>query len=288
MAHQQGFRFNFFLAAALIIPLACTYPAPYVADPEAQRADDSGIDIVVAPDLLRVHDTVQARCYILHRDGTRRPADSGTAWSTSDPLVLEAGPSGLIRALGPGSAEIIAEAGGFSASRRVTVEGIPDYSGLVISEVCYDPLEQEESLEFIELVNTSPEVRGIGGMILIDGSSKSTPFIFPGGTMLEPGAFMVVARSSGVFTEKFGVTPDFGTLALSLNNTGESVFLISPDGERLDQVFMEGGTAEFPAPAEWCATKQPAAPDGQSVYRISPDDTDSCADWSAGTPTPGY
>jgi hypothetical protein len=288
MAKQQGFLVKFIYAAVLIIPLACAYPRPYVADLEDIRSDDTGIDIVVTADLLLVNDTVQARCYLLHQDGTRSPADAGAAWSTGDPQVLDADPSsGLILAVGPGSANIVAEAGGFSTTRRITVEGVPDYTGLVISEVYYDPKDKEDS-EFIELYNGSNTEIDLSGLGLVDGSSSSKIFIITPGTVISAGGFLVIARKPDIFAQEFSNPPDLWGYSFSLNNDNEAVFIKLNDGTVLDSVYLKGGTAAFPAPDGWCETKHPSSPEGQSVYRISPDDSDTCADWSAGTPTPGH
>ncbi len=270
-----------------IFMLSCAYPNAYVPESCDTPPAASGLDIVLSPDALRVEDTTRARCFIIHKDGTRSEADTGIEWATDCPGVLEVFSTGEVRALSAGTAEILARAAGLSASRHILVEGQPDYSGILISEVYYDPDEYEESLEFIEIVNTATDVRDIGGLSIIDGSSKSAPFIFPAGTRMEPGKYMVVARSSDKFLEIFCMKPDFGTLKLSLNNTGETVCIIAPDRTPVDQVYIKGGAAEFPAPDNWCSAKQPSAPEGQSIYRNSLSDTGSCTDWSAGIPSPG-
>jgi len=267
--------------------LSCAYPNAYVPEVCDTTNAASGLDIVVSPDALRVEDTIRAQCFIIHQDGTRSEVDTGVEWATDCTRVLEVSPSGLVRALSAGTAEVLAKAAGFSASRRILVEGQLDYSGILISEVYYDPDVDDESLEFIEIVNTATGMRDIGGLSIIDGNSKSAPFTFPSGTKMGPGTYMVVAHSSDKFYGKFCINPDFGTLKLSLNNNGETVCIIAPDGTQIDQVYIKGGTAEFPAPDSWCATKQPSAPEGQSIYRSSLSDTGSCTDWSAGTTSPG-
>lgn len=285
MAWHDGIRRRCVVPAVLIIPLACAYPKPYVAVPEDIRSDDTGIDIVLTADLLRVNDTVQAQCYILHRDGTRRAADTGVSWSAGNPLVLDAGPSGLIRALGAGSADIVAEAGGFSASRRIIVEAVPDYSGLVISEVCYDP--KDEEAEYIEMHNRSAEDLNVSGLGVVDGNPGSTEFIIPPGNSIPAGGYLVIARRPDNFAAEFYYSKAIGYYSFSLSNSGECVFIKLNDGTVLDSVYIKGGTATYPAPDGWCETKHPVSGDGQSVFRISPIDTNTCADWSAGTPTPG-
>ncbi len=270
-----------------IFMLSCAYPNAYVPESCDTPPAASGLDIVLSPDALRVEDTTRARCFIIHKDGTRSEADTGVEWTTDNPRILEVFSTGEVRALSAGTAEILARAAGYSTTRRINVEGRLDYSGILISEVYYDPDADEESLEFIEIVNTATDMRDIGGVSIIDGSSKSTPFTFSSGTRMEPGTCMVVARSSDKFYEKFCINPDCNTLKLTLNNSGEAVFITAPDGTRIDQVYIKGGTAEFPAPDNWCSAKQPSAPEGQSIYRNSLSDTGSCTDWSAGIPSPG-
>ncbi len=74
--------------------------------------------------------------------------------------------------------------------------------------------------EWIELYNLGPDAVDLGGWMLDDIlNAGSRPYIFPAGTVLEPGGFLVRYRS---------------TTGVALNQDADSVNLIAPDGRLVD------------------------------------------------------
>ena len=82
-------------------------------------------------------------------------------------------------------------------------------TGLVISEILYNPAGNpgySNSTEFIEIYNSNPFYEDIGGYRI----SGSIDYVFPAGTRLAEGAFVVVARNPAVVRSTYGITNVFG------------------------------------------------------------------------------
>jgi hypothetical protein len=84
-------------------------------------------------------------------------------------------------------------------------------TGLVITEIMYNPrpapvVSTNLTYEFVELSNTKPWDEDISGFS-IDGSVHYT---FPPGTILRPGAFLVVARVPTLIQSRYGITNVLG------------------------------------------------------------------------------
>jgi hypothetical protein len=121
-------------------------------------------------------------------------------------------------------------------SRGVPVAGAADtqtiqYTGaaespvgrVVINEIMYHPVQP--GAEFVELYNTSAQnAFDLGGWVL-DGAG----FTFPSGTVLEAGAYLVVAQDAVVFSAAYGSgLPLAGVFDGVLDNQGETLRLIKP------------------------------------------------------------
>jgi len=122
-------------------------------------------------------------------------------------------------------------------------------SGVLINEFLPHPASGSE--EFIELFNTGGAAIDISGWQLDDASGGSSPYFIPLGTILQPGAFMAFFKS---------------TTDLALNDDGDSVRLLHPDGSIADEVTYDRDPKEN---VSWARV-----PDG--------------GDWNPlGIPTPG-
>lgn len=77
---------------------------------------------------------------------------------------------------------------------------------LVITEIMYHPAGESlddgtESLEFIELTNTGTAVIQLGNYQF----SQGVEFVFPNGSSLQPGSFLLVAGDSSAVKQHYGV-----------------------------------------------------------------------------------
>jgi len=105
--------------------------------------------------------------------------------------------------------------------------------------------------EWIELYNDSAQDLDLGGCLLDDSKGGLQPFVFPTGTWLPAGAYgMYYQRDTGI----------------RLNNEGDSVRLMAPDGVVVDEATYE-----------------------QADYDVSYSRTDGCdGGWVSGqSPSPG-
>jgi Lamin Tail Domain/CotH kinase protein len=97
-------------------------------------------------------------------------------------------------------------------------------ANLVVSEIMYNPPAPEGGdAEYIELMNIHPSAPlDLSGVQFIDGIA----FNFAPGTMLGPGARVLVVRNIAVFNAKYGAgLPVAGEYSGSLDNAGERVVL---------------------------------------------------------------
>ena len=104
---------------------------------------------------------------------------------------------------------------------------------LLITEIMYHPpplngIDGDE-YEFIELKNAGAATLNLNGMAFTGGIE----FTFPAGSMLAPGAFLVLAENAVRFHEKYGANISvFGSYGpgTSLANSGESIVLRDAGG----------------------------------------------------------
>lgn len=107
-------------------------------------------------------------------------------------------------------------------------------TGMVFSEIMYHPgshpgfpgVGGTNHLEFIELLNTLGIPEDLGGY-RIDGDIHYT---FPAGTILAPGAYLVVARSPEDLTRIQGATNVVGPFTGNLSNSSGKLQLRNPAG----------------------------------------------------------
>ena len=123
-------------------------------------------------------------------------------------------------------------------------------TSLVISEILFNPLDRVDgkNLEFVELFNALGEPQDISGYRL-DGAAD---FRFPSGTVLAPGAFLVVAQNPADVEAVYGITGVLGPFANtnSLPNDRGTIQL----RHRTGAVFLE---ANYDTQPPW-----PVSPDG--------------------------
>jgi hypothetical protein len=122
-------------------------------------------------------------------------------------------------------------------------------TGLAITEILYNPPPLEpgstNSLEYVELFNSNPFFEEIGGYRL----SGDVQFIFPAGTSLQGGHYLVIARDPEAIRRTYGIANVVGPFTGSLKPTGRVQLL-----DRVDAVMLDVPYSHLPP---W-----PAAADG--------------------------
>jgi len=111
-------------------------------------------------------------------------------------------------------------------------------TSIVINELMYHPYENDDALEYIELYNRGNEAVDMSGWSFDEG----VDFVFPVGTTLQAGEYLVVAKDYKAITKKYRITNAIGDFAGTLDNDGERVELVDALGNTVDDVrYAPGG-----------------------------------------------
>ncbi len=146
-------------------------------------------------------------------------------------------------------------------------------SPVVISEIHYKPEPSTEWIEFVELHNAGISPVDLSGWLL-DGGIR---FLFPAGSNLEPGGYLVIAQNADAFSAKYGM-PAMGQFQGRLGNEGEQLTLRNATAEIIDDVAYRFG---FPWPTV-------GTPPGHSIQLINPAlDNAQAGAWRSADPSPG-
>ena len=150
-------------------------------------------------------------------------------------------------------------------------------SDVILNELMYHPPEDRDDLQWIELFNRGSEAVDLSGWSF----KKGVEFVFPAGTTIESGGFIVVARDTNAFAtnyaREFGQARLFGNFSGRLSHGGETVALANRQGKTVDAVkYSDRGAWSRGAdglsaslerispdaaggdPANWAASKLPA------------------------------
>lgn len=125
----------------------------------------------------------------------------------------------------------------WSASCPVVFYFPQDYSPLVINEINYHPADsivadERDSYEFIEIKNNGTDAIHLANVNFTQGIR----FTFDKNTIIQPDSFVVLARDSATFFEKYGFKPD-GDYDGKLSNDGEYLALSDPFDNLIDSVL---------------------------------------------------
>ncbi len=154
-----------------------------------------------------------------------------------------------------------------------SIDDEPEIPLVVINEIMYNPpsaLGDDDNWEFIEIYNNDTESVDLSGWSFSDGID----FNFSDGTILNAGAYLVIARVPDTIADFYGISNLTGPFenGTALNNGGENVELSDGSGNVVDFVDYDDG-------GDW-----PSEPDGDgpSLSLINPDfDNNLPESWEA-------
>ena len=147
---------------------------------------------------------------------------------------------------------------------------------VIINELHYHPGDGGSSGEFVELHNYGSRDVDISGWLL----SGAITYVFPQGSVMEAGGFLVIAANADLLAIRYDLPRDSlqGDFSGNLDNAGELLQLWTPLGYMVS--FVDYGESDL-----W-----PETPDGlgPSLERISPalEETDPRG-WGASIPVGG-
>ena len=171
------------------------------------------------------------------------PTASSTPSATATPARSPGGtaalppPAGSVAASGtpaatPGTPATVRANGGPPPERSASTTG---FGGLRVSEILVDPSEpgRDASYEWVELENTGTEPVDLAEWQLGDARDLD-PLA---SAVVPPGAFIVIAGPDAQLPAgALVVRVADGTIGLGMNNDGDLIRLIGPDGESVDAV----------------------------------------------------
>ncbi|MCP4589866.1 MAG: lamin tail domain-containing protein, partial [bacterium] len=126
-------------------------------------------------------------------------------------------------------------------------------------------------VEFIELYNAGSETLDLSGVYFSDGIE----FAFPTGSLLEPGAYVVLTQDQALFETVYPGVPLSGVYTDQLSNGGETLEISAPD----DSVILAMSYNDTPP---W-----PTAADGQGFSLVVADVFGSPGDAANWRPSTG-
>ncbi|MEW6159888.1 MAG: CotH kinase family protein [Verrucomicrobiota bacterium] len=147
---------------------------------------------------------------------------------------------------------------------------------VVINEIMYNPPDERDDLQFVELHNRSArEVRLAGWSF-----SKGLKFQFPASSRIPPGGYVAVCRDTRAFTAHYATNagPVLGNFEGKLSHQSERIELVNEQNQVIDSV-------KYSDKAPW-----PIGADGYSasLERICPDVAGDLPENWAPSPLPKY
>ena len=122
-----------------------------------------------------------------------------------------------------------------------------DSSAIVINEINYNSADDYDAQDWVELTNNGGGAINLSGWQFKD-EDDSHVFVIPEQTILENGAFIVLAEDTAIFNEFFpGTGPVVGNLNFGFSGGGELIRLYDANGVFIDQVTYDD---DDPWPAE--------------------------------------
>lgn len=122
----------------------------------------------------------------------------------------------------------VCNAGEWSPLDEATFTVADYYQALRLTELMYHPLENE-SYEFIELLNSGTSTLAMAGVRFSEGIE----YTFPTGVTLAAGSYLVLAADQAAFTSRYPDVAVAGVYTGRLNNAGETVTLVDPQGSNI-------------------------------------------------------
>jgi len=105
-------------------------------------------------------------------------------------------------------------------------------AAIQISEIMYHPKSDEAHLEYVEIYNETSARRDLSGWAF----TKGIKYTFTSGTVIEPHAYLVIARDPATIMTSYSITNVVGPYEGALDNDGEKIVLCDPAGGAVAEV----------------------------------------------------
>ena len=223
-------------------------------DDSADEPQPQGIlqGISFSTDLTQVtsRQTVQLTVEGTYDDGSVWDLSADADYQSSDPSVLKVYVPGIGQPLGAGTTTLSASVGGMLAKANIEITvvlAVASAGDLAINELMINPNSMDISgdggvdvsdNEFIEVGNAADVSLDLSGVTIFDADNSSHRHVFAQGTVLKPGATIVVF-GGGDISALSADNATFVTAAndddplaygLALSNQQDTVRLVAADG----------------------------------------------------------
>ena len=122
-----------------------------------------------------------------------------------------------------------------------------ELAAITITEIFFHPAldDPDESLEFVEIYNEGSIVEDISGYFF----SRGIKFVFPENTFLRSKQTLVICVDEAAVRTRFGIENVIGNFTGRLDNGGETIALVNPNGSPIAEVkYRDRGS--WPAAAD--------------------------------------
>jgi hypothetical protein len=110
---------------------------------------------------------------------------------------------------------------------------------IVINEINYNSAEDFDSGDWIELYNRSDQQVSLSDWYFSD-SDENHKFIFPGGTVIDPGQYLVIVDNDSAFTSRFPDVQNYlGETGFGLKGSGEFIKIVNDEGIIIDSLTYD-------------------------------------------------
>ena len=232
--------------------------------------DVCGIKLIIPSEVVE-GDYHELKSVILKKDGTRAITED-VNYTVSDELLVSIS-HGKALFLKPGNVVVTASANGYTDSCEVLINRKINYSAVKIYCVMYNPAGADSGKEFISIKNTWDEKISLKGFALSAGLSSCVL----GDAEILPGEIFYYCQDEVSALSLYSISSS-GELKFTMRNSGETVKLFRND-LLIDCVYVNGGSKDEAASAEWGSAGLPVSKEGNCIKRQSDIDTDTFADW---------
>ncbi len=110
---------------------------------------------------------------------------------------------------------------------------------LVINEINYNPADNFDPGDWVEVYNPHPYALDASGWVFKD-EDDAHEFVFPNGTIIPALGYLVICADGAAFHSLFPEVDNYiGDTGFGLSGSGELIRIYNPDGTLIDQVLFD-------------------------------------------------
>jgi hypothetical protein len=140
----------------------------------------------------------------------------------------------------------------------VATKPVPWFADVIINEIMHSPDTKAGQVEWIEIYNRSSQPADLSGWSISDERNK--PVSISVGTIIPPNQFLILTKDLQKFLISFPEVKNVVEIKIpALNNTGDTVILRNPAGQKIDEVKYESTSSIHSRSLERLDPNRPSA-----------------------------